>query len=264
MKHVLCCGLWLLALLPGAGVQAGLMTVGTRIIYPADSDGRTLLIANTNPWPVLVQTWVDQGEGDPAGAAAPFVVLPTIFRLEPSATQHLRIIHTGTPLPEDRESLFWLNLYEVPPTDATADPDEARLTLTLNTQLKVFWRPAGLTAPIDLASQLQFRLERQDGRWCVLAHNPTVWHASIVALSVDGMDGALPADEADLLLPPFSSRCYRLHDGQPGADATLRLRMIGDEGDSEEHERILWQYPERQKCVKPPPNPVMMRFLRCA
>jgi len=239
---LLCPGL----LLAGMNVHAGLMTVGTRIVYPADSDGRTLLIANTNAWPVLVQTWVDRGEGDPTGAGTPFVVLPAIFRLEPSASQPLRIIHTGAPLPEGRESLFWLNLYEMPPTDAAADADDrARLTLTFNTQLKVLYRPQGLGAPDDLAAQIQFRLERQDGHWCVLAHNQAPWHASISALAVDGVDGPLAADEPDLLLPPFSTRCYRLHDGQPDANAMLHLRMIGDEGDSEGYERALRQYPER-------------------
>jgi len=245
MRRVFLPCLWLLlALLPGINAHAGILTEGTRVIYPADSNGRTLLIANTNAWPVLVQTWVDQGEGDPQQADAPFVVLPAIFRLEPSATEHLRILHTGAPLPTDRESLFWLNLYEVPPTDADdAADDEARLTLTFNTQLKVLYRPQGLGAPDDLAAQLQFRLERQDGRWCVFAYNPTPWHASLGALSVDGMDGPLAADEADLLLPPFSTRCYHLHAGTPAADAGLDWTLIGDEGFSETH-RIRVRYAE--------------------
>jgi len=233
------CALWL-ALFAGVSARAGVLAEGTRVIYPADSDGRSLLIANTNPWPVLVQTWVDQGEGDPAGADAPFVVLPAIVRLEPAATQRLRIIHTGEPLPGERESLFWLNLYEVPPTDADADADdEASLTLTLNTQLKVLYRPAGLGAPDDLAAQLQFRLERQDGRWCVWAHNPAPWHASISALRVGGIDGPLAADEADLLLPPFSTRCYRLRDGQPRMDAGIEFSLIGDAGFSQTYRREL-------------------------
>jgi len=237
MRRALHCGLWLLlALLPGLGARAGLLVEGTRVIYPEDSEGRTLLIANTNPWPVLVQTWVDGGEGDPAGADAPFVVLPAIFRLEPSQTQRLRIIHTGEPLPEDRESLFWLNLYEVPPTDADADADDgASLTLTLNTQLKVLYRPDGLGAPDDLPARLQFRLGRRDAGWCISAHNPTPWHASISALYVDGVDGPLAADEADPLLLPFATRCYRLHDGQPRADAGVGFSVIGDAGFSEAH-----------------------------
>jgi len=244
-----CLWLGLGLLLPGALVHAGLLSEGTRVIYPTGAEGRTLLIANTNPWPVLVQTWVDQGEGDPQQADAPFVVLPAIFRLDPSATERLRIVHTGGKLADERESLFWLNLYEVPPSDtedaedaedADAD-DEARLTLTLNTQLKILYRPEGVGAPDELPAQLQFRLERQDAGWCVYTWNPTPWHASISALSVDGADGPLAADEADLLLPPFTSRCYRLHDGQPGAEASVHFSLIGDEGFSEEHKRTLQQ-----------------------
>jgi len=234
----LCPGLLLLAaLLPGINAHAGLLTEGTRLIYPANSEGRTLLIANTNPWPVLVQTWVDRGEGDLEQADAPFVVTPAIFRLEPSQTERLRIIHTGEPLPEDRESLFWLNLHEIPPSAPGTDENEARLSLTFNTQLKLLYRPAGLGPPDDLPAQLQFRLEPQDGHWCVLAHNPTPWHASISALNVDGEDGPLAADEADLLLPPFATRCYQLQDGAPIQKGGLHFSLIGDSGFSEDHHR---------------------------
>jgi len=138
------CLLFLLrVLLSGFNVHAGLLTEGTRVIYPEGSSGETLLIANTNPWPVLVQTWVDDGTGNPETANAPFVVLPAIFRLEPSATQHLRILHTGEPLPDECESLFWLNLYEIPPDDPAAEQGDARLTLTITMQLKLRYQPAG-------------------------------------------------------------------------------------------------------------------------
>jgi len=227
--------LWLLlTLMPGVCAHAGLITEGTRVIYRGQGQGQTLLIANTNPWPVLVQTWVDQGEGSPDTGTAPFVVLPAIFRLEPSTRQSLRIVHTGVPLPADRESLFWLNLYEVPPTDPVATEDDAaRLTLTFNTQLKILYRPDAVAAPDDLAGQLQFRLERQDAGWCVWAHNPSPWHASISALDVSGMDGPLSVDEADLLLPPFSTRCYHLHEGPPAMAADVHFTLIGDSGFSQ-------------------------------
>jgi len=242
MKYMLEARLWLLlVLLPGLSAQAGLLAEGTRVIYPAASEGRTLMVANTNPWPVLVQTWVDQGEGRLEHAVAPFVVLPAIFRLDPSAIQHLRIIHTGESLPQDRESLFWLNLYEVPPhdlaADVGADTGEARLTLTFNTQLKVLYRPETLAAPEDLPAQLRFHLERSHGHWCVEAHNPTPWYASLSALSVDGIDGPLVADEVDLLLPPLTRRCYRLRAGQPSAEGGVEFNMIGDAGFSEVYRR---------------------------
>jgi len=231
-------GLWLLfSLLLCRATHAGILTEGTRVIYPDESNGRTLRIANTNPWPVLVQPWVDQGEGHLEAANAPFVVLPAIFRLDPSASQTLHILYTGAPLPEDRESLFWLNLHEIPPSDPGADEDQARLSLTFNMQLKLLYRPLELGAPDDLPAQLQFRLQQQAGRWCVLAHNPTPWHASISALRVDGADGPLAADEADLLLPPFATRCYHLQDGAPMQKGGLHFSLIGDSGFSQDHHR---------------------------
>jgi len=49
----------------------------------------------------------------------------------------------------------------------------------------------------------------------------------------------LTADEADLLLPPLSSRCYRLRDGEPAADAGVHFSLIGDAGFAEEFQRTL-------------------------
>jgi len=162
------------------------------------------------------------------------VVVPAIFRLEPAATQHLRILHTGEALPETQESLFWLNLYEIPPANAetTTDTDPARLTLTLTTQLKLLYRPAGLTAPdMDaLAARLEFTLQRHEGHWHVLAHNPTAWNASLSALSIDGAGDPLPAATQDLLLPPFSTRRWPLHAGQPGTNASVHFNLIDDAG----------------------------------
>jgi len=233
-----CCGrrllALLLALLPQVSVHAGLLAERTRIIYPAQHDAHSVLIANTNPWPVLVQTWVDHGEGEMERARAPFVVVPAIFRLEPAATQSLRILHTDEALPEHQESLFWLNLYEIPPTDTefTADTNPARLTLTLNTQLKLLYRPAGLGAPDadTLAAQLEFSLQQDGDHWHLLAHNPTPWNASLSALSINSAGNPLPADTQDVLLPPFSTRRWPVHGGHCAANASVHFNLIDDAG----------------------------------
>lgn len=48
---------------------------------------------------------------------APFTVIPPVSRLEPSQEKILRIIHTkGVSLPDDRESVFWLNIKNIPPS----------------------------------------------------------------------------------------------------------------------------------------------------
>jgi len=227
--------LLLLAILLPACVQAGLQAQGTRLIYPAGSDGQSLLIANSNDWPVLVQTWVDDGTGDPLQASAPFVVLPVVFRLEPGATQNLRILYSGESLPAERESLFWLNLYEVPPTVSAAERDDgAQLDLALNTQMKLFYRPQGLGAPDNLSEQLGFEVQGHS----LLVRNPTPWHASFSELAAESAEGLLNAEEAqDLLLLPFSERRFRLQAGQPGA--FVQFSLIDDLGEIKLYRREL-------------------------
>ncbi|WP_016678677.1 fimbria/pilus periplasmic chaperone, partial [Yersinia pestis] len=40
---------------------AGLIAGSTRIIYQPELRERTLMLANTNDYPVVVQTWIDNG-----------------------------------------------------------------------------------------------------------------------------------------------------------------------------------------------------------
>ncbi|MEX5715499.1 molecular chaperone [Serratia ureilytica] len=75
---------------------------------------------------------------------APFVALPSVFALQPSALKGLRILFAGANLPADRESVFWLNLYEIPPTRPATPPLASRVTLAMNTQMKIFYRPRAL------------------------------------------------------------------------------------------------------------------------
>jgi len=241
--------LCLLLCLPTA--HAGLLAEATRIIYPADAAARTLTLTNTNAWPVVVQTWFDHGEGDPEVLAAPpFIAIPAIFRLAPGAVQTLRIVATGEALPTDRESVYWLNLYEIPPaapdTDTPSEADTARLDLALNTQLKLFYRPQGLPQPENitehLAAQLNFQLEAQNSQWFIACHNPTAWHASFAGLVVDGQAGELPAQqEPDMMTPPKTTRRYRLAPGTPLPDATVTFSLIDDGGFGREYQQRLSQ-----------------------
>ena len=54
-------------------VYAGLIASGTRVIYTEGTREISLMLANTNSWPVIVQSWVDDGSGNPAYTGAPFI-----------------------------------------------------------------------------------------------------------------------------------------------------------------------------------------------
>ena len=95
MKSVLL----LLTVLFVLSVEAGIMPASSRIIYRDGDREKTLMLVNTNDYPVLVQSWVDNGEGSPEAASPPFVVLPPVsawLRDEPRGCG-LSIIMTHFP-----------------------------------------------------------------------------------------------------------------------------------------------------------------------
>lgn len=226
--------IWLLCLLFATPLRAGIMPAGTRVIYQEGHREITLMLANTNKYPVIVQSWVDNGEGDPESNQAPFVVLPAVFRLSAGDRQGLRIIYNQDPLPQDRESVFWLNLYEIPPlTDKQYQ--NSRLTLAMNTQLKLFWRPKGISINLkEAVNQLVFRLLRGSDGWSVECNNPTPLNISFTSIAVlNNAHEKTTNSHIDMMTRAFSKRNYSLAGFNPASnDLKIRFRYLNEDGTS--------------------------------
>lgn len=215
--------------------QAGVATESTRIIFPQSMTEVSLQLANLNDYPIVMQTWVDNGDLDssPSTTQAPIIPLPAIFRMAPKEQRSLRLIYSGEKLPDDRESLFWLNLYEIPPKPATPQPpDTTRLTVTLRMQLKVFYRPSKLSvSPEQLAGSLRFSLASSTAGPVLKIRNPTPYFATLGGLSLTaaGKEEALAGDMID----PFSEKEMPLEQIKESVTTKgdkVRFVVINDEG----------------------------------
>lgn len=96
--------------------QAAIVITGTRVVYPESSREVNVRLTNVEQSPVLVQAWIDDGNAgaSPDEIKVPFVLMPPVFRVEPKKGQTLRVMYTGDDLPKDRESVYWLNVLEIP------------------------------------------------------------------------------------------------------------------------------------------------------
>ena len=96
---------------------AGMTISGTRVIFPGNEREKTVRTTNKGTTPLLVQVWVDDGgkNDDINNIKVPFTVTPPVYRIEPGKGQSIRLIYNGMSLPQDRESVFWFNLLEIPP-----------------------------------------------------------------------------------------------------------------------------------------------------
>lgn len=211
---------------------AGVTAERTRVIFPQGQREVSLVLANQNDYPVVVQTWVDDGSPDsgPDEAEAPIIPLPAMFQLAAGQRQSLRLLYVGPAPVEDRESLYWLNFLEIPPNGSSGqESDSTRLTVTMRTQMKVIYRPTALKAGAgQAAAKLAFRLEGAR----LFAVNPTPFFVTLSGLAL--CSGQPAAVAAEGLLAPYSDT--PIVEAVPGCvrqDAEVQLNWIDDEGNSQ-------------------------------
>ncbi|WP_273820063.1 MULTISPECIES: fimbrial biogenesis chaperone [Pseudomonas] len=231
-------GLLILMLAGSLAAQASVVITGTRVVYPAAQKEVTIRFENKNPKPALVQVWLDNGDEEvtPEQARVPFVATPPIFRMEPGRQQVLRLSYTGDPLPTNQETLFWLNMLEVPPK-VQASEQENQLQLAFRTRIKVFFRPADLPLEATQAvDKLRWRLVRDEQGQALEVTNPTPYHLSFdsVELLAAGQRHAKPTgqDAAENMVNPHASNRFPLPglSAVPAGDAQVEFQTIDDYG----------------------------------
>jgi len=167
------------ALLGCSQAMSSVVITGTRVIFPADKKEVTVKINNNGTKPVLVQSWIDSGDpaSTPSNSSAPFVISPPVSRVDADKGQSLRLMFTGTALASDKESVFWLNVLEIP---VKATSDQNILQMAFRSRIKVFYRPANLPGtPSAAIEALQWKVVAQpNGTYGLQAYNPTAFYVS--------------------------------------------------------------------------------------
>ena len=212
--------------------SAGIQLAGTRVIYPAAKREVTLALTNNATTPRLIQAWMDNGDPDRQPAAAvPFIVTPPVFRLDPGKGQTLRILFTGGAVPADRESVFWLNVLEIPPRTAEK---ESQIQFPTRTRIKVFYRPKGLTGSVKEADEtLRWRLVNDAGQSRLECENPSAFNVSFARLSLNGVK----EEDNDVrgMCPAKGRSAFAL----PGvAQGKIYFTTINDYGGQVRHEAV--------------------------
>lgn len=227
---------------------ASVVIAGTRVIYNAKESEAVVKLSNEGNAVALVQAWIDDGNvrAAPSEMAVPFTVVPPIARIDPGKGQTLRILYTGEPLPQHKESVFWLNVLEIPPKPTGDAAEVNRLQFAFRSRIKLFYRPAGLKGSAGEApAQIAWRLVKADNRHALEARNPTAYHVSFTALQVMADDKTARFDEGGMI-GPGETKAFPLS-GEVSTDARGRVRYqaINDHGGPLEGEVDLGTAPAR-------------------
>ncbi|ELY9424133.1 fimbria/pilus periplasmic chaperone [Cronobacter dublinensis] len=159
----------------------------TRVVYNGEEKSISLNISNENKnLPYLAQAWIEDAQGNKV--TSPLTVLPPVQRLEAGAKSQVKVQASAAAatLPQDKETLFYFNLREIPPRSNKPNT----LQIALQTRIKLFYRPAAIALDKTQAAEGDWAekvtLTRQGDKFVV--NNPTPYFLTIVegAPSVKG------------------------------------------------------------------------------
>ena len=196
--------------------------------YPRDPErkrpGSVDLDENEGKAPYVVQAWLDAGEGK---NKTPFLITPPLSRLDPGMENLLRIMRVSSnDLPADRESVFWLNVKEIP----EKAEGENVLQIAVRTRIKLYYRPAALRGG-------DASLARNSLKWAVAAGangqgavlkvvNPTPYHVTFTGFRINKNQQEIRTE----MLPPMAEQSYPLKAIKTPQAITVTYTTINDYG----------------------------------
>ncbi|AWK40470.1 fimbria/pilus periplasmic chaperone [Photorhabdus laumondii subsp. laumondii] len=205
--------------------HANIVINTTRVIYPASNKEVSVQLLNAGDQPSLVQSWIDDGDPNstPETAKVPFLLTPPVVKIDGNNGQQLRIKYISNNLPTDRESLFYLNVLDIPPV-AENISDKNVMQIAIRTRIKFFYRPDKLSI---LPKQIQQHIVlKREGSQLKL-ENASPYFMSIVGLkSSDTQPNLL---NEGTIIKPFSSHSFSTNEKVKVGDK-LTLAIVDDFG----------------------------------
>lgn len=180
--------------------QAGVVLGGTRVIYKDNVKESSIRVSNSDDSPMLVQSWIETTQG--TNDKSPFIITPPLFKLNGNQENILRIIKLQNTLPQDRESLFWLNVKGIPSTE---NDNKNKLIIAIKNQIKLIYRPKALLEGSSIEASKKLKWQREGN--IVKATNDSPYYINFNYVKVNGIELEMTTINT---LPPYSYHRYNL------------------------------------------------------
>ncbi len=159
--------------------MAAFVLNGTRFIYEEGKKNISFEVSNQSTENYGGQVWIDNtNQGD---IQVYMIPAPPFFKIAAKEKQIVRIMKTDSALPTDRESLFWLNVQEIPPKPKNIEG--GALAVAINTKVKLIYRPKSLMKERKDAEK-SLQIVRRGGD--TYLNNPTPYYFAVTEIKVNG------------------------------------------------------------------------------
>ncbi|MDO2857954.1 fimbria/pilus periplasmic chaperone [Escherichia coli] len=204
-------------------VHAGVVIYGTRIIYPEKNREVLVQLMNQSKNASLIQAWIDDGNTTiaPEKIQVPFILTPPVSRVAGGSGQQLKIRKMSNNLPHNKESLFYLNVLDIPPNNPQ-NAGKNKIKLALQNRIKLLWRPSGI-APVDKKSLSQLNIKKKNN--AISINNETANWITVTTIKAQNVK----VNNESILLPPFSNNDITLKNNNA---SEYELTVVDDYGNN--------------------------------
>lgn len=204
-------------------VHAGVVIYGTRIIYPEKNREVLVQLMNQSKNASLIQAWIDDGNTTiaPEKIQVPFILTPPVSRVAGGSGQQLKIRKMQNNLPHNKESLFYLNVLDIPPNNPQ-NAGKNKIKLALQNRIKLLWRPSGI-APVDKKSLSQLNIKKKNN--AISINNETANWITVTTIKAQNVK----VNNESILLPPFSNNDITLKNNNA---SEYELTVVDDYGNN--------------------------------
>lgn len=201
----------------------------TRIVAYAQDKETPVDIVNDSEETYLIQSWLEDLNGNDSNI--PLVLTPPVMKLGGKAEGKLRLVVLPAEIPQDRESVYWLSIQEIPPK-AKNEERENKLVIAIRSRLKVFVRPQGLSekGASQAAKSLRWEVERESGKVWLKAVNPSPYYISFGKLELKAGGKSVTLEDKINMPAPMGSQRYRVPKAFVGKSVTLTYSAVNDYG----------------------------------
>lgn len=158
--------------------HAGILLGSTRVVIENGRNEGSVNVHNREDNNYLIQSWVLDKNELPTDDIA---LTPPLFKLNANTSNALRIVITKD-LPQDKETLYWLNVKFIPSVKKS-NLDNNSLSFALNNRIKIIYRPESLSG--ESINQIFDEVIIQKSGNALKIINPTKYFINISEISIN-------------------------------------------------------------------------------
>ncbi|XUA18707.1 fimbrial assembly chaperone [Citrobacter sp. OP27] len=197
---------------------ASIVVGGTRVVFDGTHQAASISVENSDKVTNLVQTWVSQADNGSLKKES-MIITPPLFRLEAGKKASIRIVRSGLPVQEDRESMLWLNVKGIPASEDVANKNT--MQIAINSKIKLIYRPAAMKGkrPENSANKLLWKSTGNS----LQVNNPTPFYMNFSSIYVNNKHL-----NAQYFVAPFS--VLSISEGKIEPHGKITWSIINDYG----------------------------------